>query len=105
MNTPTEKLVAALHVLANDIQSDDGVANAVIQEAALRLTEQSEKLKGLRNGILQNNGMTLRDYFAAAALQGMIAAQSSGGVLVNDLYAEYAYDLSDAMLKAREAKP
>lgn len=55
MKTPTEKLVAALHALANDIQSEDGVANAAIQEAALRLTEQSEKLKGLRNGILQNN--------------------------------------------------
>ncbi len=51
------------------------------------------------------HGMTLRDYFAAAALQGFMAAHTSGGCLVDDLYAKYAYDLADAMIKAREAKP
>ena len=45
------------------------------------------------------------DVFAAAALQGFMAAHTSGGCLVDDLYAKYAYDLADAMLKAREAKP
>ena len=49
--------------------------------------------------------ISLRDYFAAAALQGFMAAHTSGGCLVDDLYAKYAYDLADAMLKAREAKP
>ena len=49
--------------------------------------------------------ITLRDYFAAAALQGYVAARTNGGVLVKDLYAEYAYELADAMLKAREVKP
>jgi hypothetical protein len=47
----------------------------------------------------------LRDYFAAAALQGLMAAHTSGGCLVDDLYAKYAYDLADAMIKAREVKP
>ena len=51
------------------------------------------------------NGMSLRDYFAAAALQGFMAAHTSGGCLVDDLYAKYAYDLADAMIKAREVKP
>ena len=51
------------------------------------------------------SGMSLRDYFAAAALQGFMAAHTSGGCLVDDLYAKYAYDLADAMLKAREVKP
>lgn len=49
-------------------------------------------------------GMTLRDYFAAAALQGFMAAHTSGGCLVDDLYAKYAYDLADAMLKQRDLK-
>lgn len=49
-------------------------------------------------------GMTLRDYFAAAALQGFMAAHTSGGCLVDDLYAKYAYELADAMLKQRDLK-
>lgn len=52
-----------------------------------------------------SHGVTIRDYFAAAALQGFMAAHTSGGCLVDDLYAKYAYDLADAMLKAREVKP
>ena len=55
--------------------------------------------------IQASSGMTLRDYFAAAALRGLMAAHTSGGCLVDDLYAKYAYDLADAMLKAREVKP
>lgn len=47
MKTPTEKLVTALHTLANDIQSNDGVANAAIQEAALRLEEQEARITRL----------------------------------------------------------
>jgi hypothetical protein len=46
-------------------------------------------------------GMTLRDYFAAKALQGMLA-ENGGGALRNDKLAAYAYNLADEMLKARE---
>ena len=53
-----------------------------------------------------DRGMTLRDYFAAAALQGFLAASHTiGNCPVNDLYAMHAYNLADAMLKAREVKP
>jgi hypothetical protein len=47
-------------------------------------------------------GMALRDYFAAKAMQGLIA-QSNGSALDSDvsLGAEYAYQMADAMLKAR----
>lgn len=48
-------------------------------------------------------GMTLRDYFAAHALVGML----SGGTILRN-HADYgvkAYDLADAMVAAREAKP
>lgn len=37
----TESLISALRVLARDIQSDDGIANAAIAEAADRLYELS----------------------------------------------------------------
>jgi hypothetical protein len=47
------------------------------------------------------SGMALRDYFAAAALQGLIA---NGGCPTWDDDAKAAYAAADAMLKAREAK-
>jgi hypothetical protein len=44
--------------------------------------------------------MTLRDYFAAKAMQGMLA-ENGGGAVTNDEIAAWAYHLADAMLKAR----
>ena len=50
------------------------------------------------------HGMTLRDYFAAKAMQGLLAAgrdpQYGGSSAPGD--AKAAYMLADAMLKARE---
>ena len=46
-------------------------------------------------------GMTLRDYFAAKAMQGMLA-EDGGGALNNEELAEFAYVIADEMLKARE---
>lgn len=50
-------------------------------------------------------GLSLRDYFAAKAMQGLIA-QSMGTALGSDpkIAAEYAYATADAMLAARTAK-
>ena len=47
--------------------------------------------------------MGLRDYFAAKAMQGLIA-QSAGTALGSrvEIAAEYAYAAADAMLKERE---
>ena len=45
-------------------------------------------------------GMTLRDYFAAAALQGMLTDSCIQGS--DSQFAESAYSYADAMLKARE---
>jgi hypothetical protein len=47
VRTQIEILVKAMHILANDIQSDDGVANAAIYEAAQRLEEQNQRIKRL----------------------------------------------------------
>jgi hypothetical protein len=43
-------------------------------------------------------GMTLRDYFAAKAMQGLINEQ----VEVIPTLAQIAYEIADAMLKERE---
>jgi len=40
--TDTKTLISALRILSKDIQSEDGVANAVIAEAADRLEELSQ---------------------------------------------------------------
>ena len=52
----------------------------------------------------ENQGMTLRDYFAAQALQGAISGCAARGevVMYSDL-AGLSYEMADAMLKAREA--
>jgi len=46
-----------------------------------------------------SSGMTLRDYFAAKALQGIIALQDGAGNQ-NDT-ARYCYEYADAMLTER----
>lgn len=47
------------------------------------------------------SGMTLRDYFAAKAMQGMLAASEPYST---EELARYGYEVADAMLAAREAK-
>ena len=44
-------------------------------------------------------GMSLRDYFAAKAMQGMMAGNWNTNY---DDWARHAYRLADAMIKARE---
>jgi len=47
------------------------------------------------------SGMSLRDYFAAAIMQGLMASQSE---VTDDPYPIYAYKIADAMIRAREEK-
>lgn len=53
---------------------------------------------------IQHGGMTLRDYFAAAALTGLSSATNKDGTWQADIpeTAETAYFLADAMLAERE---
>ena len=46
-------------------------------------------------------GMTLRDYFAAKAMQAMLAHPNSKETAPPQTYASAAYCMADAMLKAR----
>ena len=50
-----------------------------------------------------NNGASLRDYFAAKAMQGEVAANTSKRADPTET-AEYSYQMADAMLRAREGK-
>jgi hypothetical protein len=56
----------------------------------------------------ENQGMTLRDYFAAKAMQVILQSQYQDGIYVNDIdndseidCAESAYILADAMMRVR----
>jgi hypothetical protein len=57
------------------------------------------------NGHAMNqDGMTLRDYFAAKAIPGLLAAELVGEYS-NEHVADIAYRIADAMLKARDGQP
>jgi len=52
---------------------------------------------------ITHEGMTLRDYFAAKAMQGICAHPDSWG-LGDEGICKRSYEMADAMLKAREVK-
>ncbi len=52
-------------------------------------------------GAFVDGGMTLRDYFAAKAMEGLLAGTKTGSATV---LATDSYKMADAMLRAREAK-
>jgi len=47
-------------------------------------------------------GMTLRDYFAAAAMQGLLSRVGHDKINAHDVLAQRTYQIADAMLEARE---
>ena len=49
------------------------------------------------------NGMTLRDYFAAKAMQGMLSACTGWSEAGIERLAKCSYMTADAMLKQRES--
>lgn len=49
------------------------------------------------------HGMELRDYFAAKAMQGLLINEYKDFVM--EEFAEMAYAMADAMLKARGVQP
>jgi hypothetical protein len=51
-----------------------------------------------KTGMMINMGMSLRDYFAAKAMQTLVSKHSHEGDVSRN-----AYKIADAMLKAREA--
>lgn len=50
---------------------------------------------------IKYDGMTLRDYFAAKAMTGMLSGYEADQ-FKNPQLAQWSYQIADAMLKARE---
>lgn len=57
---------------------------------------------GTKHGNGAQSGMTLRDYFAAKAMHASMTADPANEVDAES-HARWAYEMADAMLKAREA--
>ena len=49
-----------------------------------------------------DSGITIRDYFAAKAMQGYCSNQQHTSSCTVELTADCAYEMADAMLAARE---
>lgn len=67
-------------------------------EAAPWVVQEVKLMEAYIKQLEEDLCMTLRDYFAAAVLQGNLIEPTAH----NDDVAKWAYSLADAMLKARE---
>lgn len=60
----------------------------------------------LKNGqqfqAVYDDGMTLRDYFAAKAMQSLVAGETWPSCSDRQLAADIAYKMADAMMEARK---
>ena len=65
----------------------------------IQLTDAQEERRNNSPEMGSANGMTLRDYFAAKAMQGVLA---SNPTISGDAFAALSYKLADAMLSARQ---
>lgn len=65
--------------------------------------EEPDNFNGHNNSrkIVVDQGMTLRDYFAAKAMQGFVAYGESDGCRHPSSVAHDAYAIADAMLQER----
>ena len=64
----------------------------------------SEPIGSIGPQLTIKGGMTLRDYFAAAALHGLLSSIQPNQLWSGDDVAVTCYRTADAMLKARESK-
>jgi hypothetical protein len=64
-----------------------------------------EERNGEGNPVRDYFGMTLRDYFAAKAMQSYLADRAWQKDIPHSETARVAYIVADAMLEARDGKP
>ena len=94
--TRDKKLCTGIH--SDDYESDETQDAWDLWQAA-----QKEALeRDIDESYSELRGMTLRDYFAAKAMQGIISDTNWNGRITEAC--EEAYIIADAMLKAREAQ-
>lgn len=92
--------------------SENGTSHTIAMAAMLQLpetasTDEKDKVY-IQTKANAMQGMSLRDYFAAKALQGTLASPQIKGNSDLDSwrhadFAQFAYSLADAMLAARSA--
>lgn len=85
--------------------SENGTSHTIAMAAMLQLsetasTEEKDKVY-IQTKANAMQGMSLRDYFAAQALQGICAHADTWGLTTSPKIAYTAYELADAMLFAR----
>ena len=62
----------------------------------------SDEEQAFPDGLLNEYGMTLRDYFAAKAMNGLVGAWGAYDLQDYKEIASNAYFLADAMMEARD---
>jgi hypothetical protein len=77
----------------NDMSNDTNTGGPAFP--ALARYSRSAQLESA----LQQDGMTLRDYFAAKAMQGLLSDSEVSGT--PEEFSTRAYNVADAMIKAR----
>ena len=65
----------------------------------------SEPIGSIGPQLTIKGGLSIRDYFAAAALQGLLSSIQPNQVWSCEDVAVTCYRMADAMIKAREVKP
>lgn len=69
------------------------------------MKDQTQHMPGSYEGWQAKTGgyakdMSLRDHFAAVALQGLLASETNASM---EEFVQYAYDIADSMVEARNA--
>ena len=84
----------------NDIERQAKQRKESVRAAMNKEKQMIDEQQAFPDGLLNQDGMTLRDYFAAKAMQALISRKDFE---FEDSAWENAYDMADAMMKAREA--
>ena len=117
MSNKTRSLINALRVLDSEIQSEDGVANAVVAEAATRLEEQQERIKRLEE--MYEGEIGENHQFLGSNLQGLLTRElnwskdrikrleEAGNEMCSEFkaFCPLGAKTRDKWRKAKEAKP
>jgi len=70
-------------------------------DAQQTISDLNAKLTSVKALQIPIDSITLRDFFAASAMQGLVSRQTTLGPNLGK-YAESAYNISDAMIEARK---
>ena len=90
----------------NDIERQAKQRKESVRAAINKEKPMIDEQQAFPDGLLNQEGMTLRDYFAAQVAVGVMSDYWNSDRMKDPTFediAQQAYNLADAMLKAREA--